>query len=325
MTDDATRIDRALAELAAAQFGVLSPRQAAALGLTSSGLNVRLARGTLHRLECGALAVGHTALSADALLLAPVLMAGRGARLCDRSAAARLDLRRWSGRVEIAIPTVYDVGVPGALVRRLGTLTDADLVLVGGIPCTSPARTIVDTAARLDRVGIASVLRRADFHGLLDVRAIQDVLDRVARPRGVRNLRAELAIYTPGPPITEGLAERWERFARRHGLPPHEVEQWILLADGRGRRADVLYRAERVVVELDGRAAHERLAAVAEDRERDRELAGVGYLTFRVGGVDLTPKTARELTATLAHRRRWRGDARISDISPPSTHLGGLS
>jgi very-short-patch-repair endonuclease len=45
------------------------------------------------------------------------------------------------------------------------------------------------------------------------------------------------------------------------------------LAEGGGYRPDFLWRAARLIVEVDGRAHHARRAAFEHDRRRDRQLA----------------------------------------------------
>jgi hypothetical protein len=69
---------------------------------------------------------------------------------------------------------------------------ELDTVVVDGIPCTTIARTLVDLAAVLPYWLLETAVERAEYLGLLDLRAIAEVLARISRPRGVRNLRRSL-------------------------------------------------------------------------------------------------------------------------------------
>ena len=60
------RLDRAIAELAGRQHGVVARRQLAALGLGRKAIEYRLRAGRLHAVHRGVYAVGHTVLTGEA-------------------------------------------------------------------------------------------------------------------------------------------------------------------------------------------------------------------------------------------------------------------
>ena len=66
------------------------------------------------------------------------------------------------------------------------------------------------------------------------------------------------------------------RFVRRHGLPLPEVNQRVA-----GHEVDMLWRRERLIVELDGRAYHDD-HAFERDRDRDADLQAAGHRVVRV-------------------------------------------
>ena len=70
---------------------------------------------------------------------------------------------------------------------------------------------------------------------------------------------------------------------------------------------DCLWPDERVAVELDGRAAHARIAAFEEDRARDAALTAIGLRPLRFTWHRVTREggdVVAELTATLRGRLR---------------------
>lgn len=52
---------------------------------------------------------------------------------------------------------------------------------------------------------------------------------------------------------------------------------WLL-----GYEVDMLWRAEKLVVEVDGHAFHSHRAAFERDRARDQALVAAGYRVIRV-------------------------------------------
>jgi very-short-patch-repair endonuclease len=77
-------------------------------------------------------------------------------------------------------------------------------------------------------------------------------------------------------------------------------------ASGDPAVADVLFLAERVVLEVDGERAHSGRAAFVRDRRRQNDLVTAGYLVLRFTWWDLTrrPETViAQIRAALAIRR----------------------
>ena len=98
-------LDRAVAELAARQHGVVTLAQMAALGLGPRGVQHRAATGRLHRLHRGVYAVGHARLSVQGRRLAAVLACGANAAVSHRT-AADLEKALESGSLEDVLPEI---------------------------------------------------------------------------------------------------------------------------------------------------------------------------------------------------------------------------
>ena len=96
--------DRALADLAGRQHGVVSGRQLRSLGLTRDAVRRRVESGRLIRLHRGVFAVGHAALTADARRLAAVMACGPESMLSHRAAGALHYLLPPGQRLELTVP-----------------------------------------------------------------------------------------------------------------------------------------------------------------------------------------------------------------------------
>lgn len=78
------------------------------------------------------------------------------------------------------------------------------------------------------------------------------------------------------------LEERFLRFCARRRLPRPECNVALALPGGEKTTVDVLWRAQRLVVETDGWATHRTRMAFEHNRERDARLAVAGYRCVRV-------------------------------------------
>jgi predicted transcriptional regulator of viral defense system len=155
-------IDAAIAEIARAQHGVVSLAQLVALGLSASAVRSRVARGSLHPIHRGVYAVGHQRLTLRGRWMAAVLAGSEATLLASKSSAHLQGLLDTSGRIEIVDPARGARRVPGLIARTSATLTEADVTVVDGIPCTDWARTVIDLAAhhRQREVEIALIEQR---------------------------------------------------------------------------------------------------------------------------------------------------------------------
>ncbi len=78
------------------------------------------------------------------------------------------------------------------------------------------------------------------------------------------------------------LEERFLRFLADWGLPRPELNASIAVRGG-FVEADCVWRASRLIAELDGRAVHDTAAAFERDRARDRVLNAAGWRVVRIG------------------------------------------
>jgi very-short-patch-repair endonuclease len=278
----ASGADLRIAELATAQHGVVARRQLLAVGLSSGAIGLRLRAGRLHRIHAGVYAVGHSVLSREARWMAAALFCGPHAALSHRSAAALWGIRApASGPVEV---TVRAKSVSRGSIRRHFALLPADeLTIHHGIPTTTVPRTIFDLAAVLGLGAVEHALRESERLRLFDVLSLPALVDRYPRHRGNRVIRECLVRLRdmPSGVSREELEARFLAFLDARGLPRPHLNVWLTIGSKR-YQVDCLWPVQRMIVELDGYAAHGTRRAFESDRVRDRKLAVAGYRSVRV-------------------------------------------
>lgn len=226
--------------------------------------------GRLVRIHRGVYAVGHDALRQEGRWLAAVLACGPGAALSHAAAAAALELRSSSA-------VLVDVSVTRQLRRQAGIrphrprhLGDHELTTVSGIAVTDATRTVIDLARSSARF-VENVAAAAEHRGLLDYARI----DADAPP-------ALRTILGRGPKLTRARCEERLLAALRDagGLAEPDTNVWLTHGAGEQWQPDLLWRAERVIVELDD-DTHRTARAFELDRAKDVARQADGYLTPR--------------------------------------------
>ena len=174
--------------------------------------------------------------------------------------------------------------------------------MLGGIPVTTVARTLVDLTDVLGSDRVLRAIREAEFLKLLDLDALNAAVRRAHGRKRLSALKQAIAAHTPGQIVREELEHRFHELVREAGLPPPEANV-KLTARGRRYSIDCLWREQRVAVELDGRAAHARITAFESDRRKDAALNAIGLRPLRFTWLRVTTEPAdviAELDATLA-------------------------
>jgi hypothetical protein len=255
-----------LALIASRQHGIVTHSQLLDAGFERGAIKRRVHRGVLIARHRGVYAVGHLPPSPYARAMAAVLACGPGAVLSHRSAAALYGLMRWAEPLDVTART--DHTLRGIRVHRARSLTEADRTVHYAIPATTPARTLVDLATTLDPAALTRAVNDLRISKLMSLDSLRDQLAR-SPGRATRAFRLR-----DGAPTRSAFEDAFLAFTDRHGLPRPEPN--VLVA---GYLADMLWRPQRLVAELDGREFHVDFEA---DRERDAELLAAGFRTVRV-------------------------------------------
>jgi very-short-patch-repair endonuclease len=271
-------LDRLIADQAESQHGVITRQQLLELGLGVGAVEHRLARGRLHIVHRCVYAVGHRSLTPEGRWMAAVLAAGRRAVASHRCAAAIWRLLP-SDLLEVTIPVLRK---PRGIVAHNSQLPADEVTHVRWIPVTTAPRTVLDLATVVPMHQVERAMNEAEFRRLADGRAVAQLGDRYAGRRGMGTIKSILEAHGIATGVTRSeLESRFLRFLRKAGLPLPRLNVNLVI-DGRWLQCDCVWHAQRVIVELDGRAAHATAAAFERDRARDRVLAAHGWRVVRV-------------------------------------------
>jgi very-short-patch-repair endonuclease len=265
-------VDQRIAAFARPRQGVATTQQLHHLGLTRNGLRSRVRRGWLKRRFPGVYRVG--LLSGPFFEeMAAVQTIGEDASLSVHGAAALWRMRaRVDGPIDVTVAGRHARSRPGIRVHNVRTL---EWTTHRGIPVTTPARTLLDLAAVVSAEDLARAVEEARVLGLVTDADLHELLDRYPRRAGTAALRRELGEEAR---LTRSEAERrLLQLIRRAGLPLPETNVRVL-----GHEVDALWRTAKLIVEIDGFAAHGTRAAFERDRARDAQLVAAGYRVIRI-------------------------------------------
>jgi hypothetical protein len=213
--------------------------------------------------------------------MAAVLAAGPGAVLSHRSAAALWGIRD-TARPDVDVITERRVRLARGVKAHRTRLPSDERTEARGIPVTTVARTLLDLAAVLSRTQLEHASRAAETRCLGDSPSLADLLARHPGRRGVAGIRAIIGRHDFGATITRSeLEDRFLVFLESAGLPLPRTNASLQVA-GSWIEADCLWRARRLIVELDGYGFHGSADAYERDRARDRALSVAGWRVVRV-------------------------------------------
>jgi len=292
------------------QGGVISCQQAQAAGVNAWAVADLLEQRRWQRLQFGVYAAFTGEPPRRALLWAAVLRAGPRTILSHQTAAELDSLGRPTKLIHVTVPyTQHRRPIAGIAVHR--SSRSIGIKRRPGLPpMTMTEETVLDLvedAASFDDV--ISLLARACQRRLTTPFLLGETLSRRTRIRWRTEIRLALDDVADG--VHSPLEYRYVHGVERaHGLPRPD-RQGPAIQHGSQIFRDVLYRAYRVTVELDGTASHPDEQRW-QDKRRDNAAAADGIITLRYGWADVTERpceTAREIAAVLA-RAGWRGTLR---------------
>jgi len=280
------RTDEVAVELAVLQCGAFSRRQLLDRGVNDRAIRDRLRSGSW-RLACagvyvlaGATHVFEQRLWVGWLAVGPdaVISHEAAAQLHGIPAVVR-------NRVTLICAHGLHHRLPDITVHQIDDVLPEHRTSVGGLPTTTRARTIVDLAAVVHPARLLPIVEGSKHAGLVSYNDVGVCMTSVARrgKRGIRRLAKTLDTLTGTKAKTMSELERMFFELVRRGRLGTPVSQFA----HPGRRlpngcVDAAYVDAKLIVELDGRAWHTRIADIKRDSERDAEAARHGWQTLRL-------------------------------------------
>lgn len=282
--------DVRLARLAGRQFNRVSGAQLAGLGYTRSAVAHRVAAGRLLVVEDGVYA------------LAPLLQHDEWGRwtgatltaprtyLSVHSAAAAYGFWGLPRRLEsVTRPGTGGPRRHGRILVYRSTTLENETGVLRGIPITSVPRTLLDLTQRASDRAAARAVREAVRLDLITLHALGDALGAFQGRRGSARLAAVVARYA-GLPLERarsGAEIRALEIFRDAGrdMPGLNVKIG-------GEEADLVWRRERLIVEIDGGPFHRD---IGEDARKETVWRAAGWAVRRLPSDDVYQHPARLL------------------------------
>ena len=282
--------DRLAHTLASTQGGVITFDQATHCGLTRGAIKYRVRPGRWTAVSRSAYRIIDMAESRDLIRAAIAVLPNT---VVSHEAAAEVHsiprVRRGIAVVSVHSRTTHSF--PGVTVHRNHDLAISHVETVGGLPCTTVPRTIIDLAGILHPKHIQRIVDDLITRQRLTVERLGAVLEDVARrgkpgPSAIRSLLYERGL---GPDRNASVLEiRGLSVLRNGGLPEPELEYAIPWNPT--HRFDACYPLWRIAIEWDSRRWHGGHDDFEQDRERDRSALLHGWSVYRFTWKDVTER-----------------------------------
>lgn len=297
---------RAVWKLARHQLGLITWAQAVQL-VSPQEFRTVIRRGHVERFRKGVYVVAGTPRTYPQAVLAVLLAAGPYAWASHRTAARLHDLRVPApDGIDVLTLPMQRVALEGVVQHRNKALDVADLGHAGVVPATTVAKTLVDCVPWLPGRRLGKAIDDARRRKLVTY----DEVERAWREidKGGRTGRHKVV------PLRPVLADRHDAggsdreldvrdILRRAGLPLPE-QQFPVYVAGRWRFLDHAYPPPAMLyLEFDGFAEHGLVRETFDDdRERDAELALLGWLGIRYTSNTRPEDLVRRVRQALARR-----------------------
>jgi hypothetical protein len=301
------------------ELGIRWRRSLLARGVADGELRRWLRTGELVALRRGAYAVegalpaGDPAARHRLQVFAALPSLARNAVVSHMSAAVMHGIPLWAvalDRVHVTRPRRSGARVATGLHVHSAALDRDEVVMVEGVPVTSPSRTVADLGRWLRFEPAVVVVDAALHRGLVTADDLAIAVARAARRPGIGAARRAIAF---GDPLSESVGESRSRVKiMEAGLPTPHLQHEVVSSSGFFvGKVDFWWEGMRTVGEFDGRVKYGKLlrpgqspgdAVFAEKVREDR---------LRAEGLTVVRWIWRELDdfAQVAHRLRRAFDA----------------
>ena len=273
-------MDAKIARIASRQFGLITLVALYALGLTYTEVRRRVEKGRLYPIHRGVFAVGRPDLSPQGHLRAALLALDDAAFLSHRTSLAAQGLRAIDTRhIELTVVATSTPKRPGLIIHRATSEPHKHEVRTRfGLRYSSLPRALVEVAPTESPEELARLITQGIRKNLVDFEAIDQTLARHGRRPGTGKLARLVHRYTDPTDRKSGLERAFDAvIGSDPRFPPYQ----------RNLRAgpyewDVVFPAQRLVVELDGRPYHVALQDMDKDRAKDIWAQRQGLRIMRI-------------------------------------------
>ncbi len=278
----ATPPDLRAARKAAGQHGYIRCDQLGACGLDRAAIARRVRKGWLHRVHHGVYAVGYLPRMLDGHFMAAVLAGGDGAYLSEWACCTLAGLVRWDGRpIDVTVRGGSHRSRPGIRFHRARSLDPRDTTRIHGIPCTTPARAILEIAPQLSDARLKRLVRKAQAEKLASVRQFESMLRRANGHPAANRIAAIIA--SGAAPTYSGDEDAVLDLVLDSGFEHPEVNQRLVVGAATRRTPyfpDLRWPAQHLILEIDS-AWHDDPLSQQLDAERQAELEAAGERVLR--------------------------------------------
>lgn len=231
--------------------------------------------------------------------MAAVLAGGDAAFLSHWACCALAGLVRWDGRqIEVTVRGSAERRRPGIHFHRARRLDPLDTTRLHGIPCTTPARAILEIAPQLPDHRLKRLVRKAQAERLASVRQFEATLHRANGHAGTGRIAAIIA--TGAAPTYSGHEDDVLDLVLAAGFAHPQVNQRLIVGNATGATpyfSDLRWPQQRLIVEIDS-AWHDGHLAQELDATRQAELEAAGERVLRTTRA-LALADPRQLAARL--------------------------
>ncbi len=302
--------------------GILTRAELAAAGVTDATIRSMVRRGQLTILTRGVYApgiqlakLGDSDRAERRLQVASALALLGPSSVASHQEAAAIHQLALLGQLPRRITVSRPLGVaasrsgrPWVSLHNLA-LPGGHVTVVGQVPVTTVARTVVDIA-RVTSFRSGVVTADSALHqGRTTEDELIAVVAACSRWPGVDRAR-EVVEFSDG--RSESPLESISRVAfREGGLPPPDLQVSVRGGDGLIYRVDFLWRRYRTVGEADGALKYQKLGRVQSQLLRDRALRDAGFevVHFSWKEIMATPGVVVDSVRAAFHRAAALRDA----------------
>jgi hypothetical protein len=300
--------------------GAFRTSDIANLGITTAQLRAWLDGNAVRRVLHGIFVRSDLPDTQELRLECAALVLPEHTVIADRSAAWLHGIDCFDHADLVTAPRLEVVSIDGHQPQRrpelLGgkrELRPDDICEIGGLRVTTPLRTACDVASlhgRRRALGVLDAFRR-EFG--LEVEDFMRLLPRLAKRRGVIQVRELVPLSSPLP---ESMPESWIRMTIiDEQLPAPKPQVWVFVSGYGQVRLDLAYAELKIAVEYDGEEFHSSDEDQAADSARREALRRAGWIVIVVRKDGFSgasrDKWIQELKDALAERLPERRTKRI--------------